>query len=78
MYNVSSASHLELILIRYRLLFYDFHMYLSHFSLAFSMGRGLLAGASAVGLGALCYYGLGLSNQAGAIDRAAYVLLDYY
>jgi hypothetical protein len=37
---------------------------------AFTMGKGLLAGASAVGLGALCYYGLGLSNQVGAIDRA--------
>lgn len=38
---------------------------------AFTAGRGLLAGASVIGLGALCYYGLGLSNQVGAIDRAA-------
>jgi FtsH-binding integral membrane protein len=35
------------------------------------MGKGLVAGASAVGLGALCYYGLGLSNEVGAVDRAA-------
>lgn len=38
---------------------------------AFTAGRGLLAGASVLGLGALCYYGLGLSNEVGAIDRAA-------
>jgi len=38
---------------------------------AISMGQGLVAGSSVLGLGALCYYGLGLSNQVGAIDRAA-------
>ena len=38
---------------------------------AFTVGRATLAGASLVGLGALCYYGLGLSNDVGAIDRAA-------
>jgi len=38
---------------------------------AFTAGKGLVAGASVVGLGALCYYGLGLSNDVGAIDRAA-------
>ncbi|KAL5019206.1 hypothetical protein ScPMuIL_004928 [Solemya velum] len=38
---------------------------------AFSMGRGLVAGASVVGIGALCFYGLGLSSEVGAIDRAA-------
>lgn len=38
---------------------------------AFNIGRGLVAGSSALGLGALCYYGLGLSDQVGAIDRAA-------
>jgi FtsH-binding integral membrane protein len=37
---------------------------------AFVAGRAALAGASLVGLGALCYYGLGLSNQVGAVDRA--------
>jgi len=40
-------------------------------SAAFTAGKGALAGASLVGLGALCYYGLGLSNDVGAIDRAA-------
>ena len=42
----------------------------SIFSPAFTMGQGLLAGASAVGLGALCYYGLGLSNEVGTVDKA--------
>jgi len=35
------------------------------------MGKGMLAGASAVGLGALCFYGLGLSNEVGTVDKAA-------
>ena len=30
----------------------------------------MLGGAALVGVGALCYYGLGLSNEMGAIDRA--------
>jgi len=42
-----------------------------NFITAFTVGRATLAGASLVGLGALCYYGLGLSNDVGAIDRAA-------
>jgi len=37
---------------------------------AFVAGKAVLAGASLVGIGALCYYGLGMSNQVGAIDRA--------
>uniref|UniRef100_T1JL56 Growth hormone-inducible transmembrane protein n=1 Tax=Strigamia maritima TaxID=126957 RepID=T1JL56_STRMM len=37
---------------------------------AFVIGKGALAGASAFGLGALCYYGIGLSNELGAIDKA--------
>ncbi|CAH1794409.1 unnamed protein product [Owenia fusiformis] len=37
---------------------------------AFTMGRGLVAGASLLGIGSLAFYGLGLSNQVGAIDRA--------
>lgn len=37
---------------------------------AFSMGRGLVIGASAIGLGALCFYGLGLSNEPGALENA--------
>lgn len=35
-----------------------------------SVGRLVLAGGAAVGLGALCYYGLGMSNEIGAIERA--------
>lgn len=38
---------------------------------AITVGQLGLAGASALGIGALCYYGLGLANEAGAIDRAA-------
>jgi len=37
---------------------------------AFQAGKGVLAGASVVGLGALCYYGLGMSNEVGAAERA--------
>ena len=37
---------------------------------AFSMGQGALAGASVLGLGALVYYGLGLSNEVGSVERA--------
>ena len=47
----------------------------SDFITAFTVGKATLAGASLVGLGALCYYGLGLSNDVGAIDRAAYVFV---
>ncbi|XP_010620904.1 growth hormone-inducible transmembrane protein [Fukomys damarensis] len=34
------------------------------------MGRWFVAGGAAVGLGALCYYGLGMSNDIGAIEKA--------
>ncbi|KAK3559138.1 hypothetical protein QTP86_005030 [Hemibagrus guttatus] len=34
------------------------------------MGRIILAGGAAVGLGALCYYGLGMSNEIGALEKA--------
>ncbi|XP_064175231.1 growth hormone-inducible transmembrane protein [Anguilla rostrata] len=37
-----------------------------------NMGRMLLGGGAAVGLGALCYYGLGMSNEIGAIEKAVY------
>jgi hypothetical protein len=36
---------------------------------AFNIGRGAVAAASALGLGALAFYGLGMSDEAGAIDR---------
>jgi FtsH-binding integral membrane protein len=35
------------------------------------LGRGLVAGASVLGLGSLAYYGLGLSNKSGFIDRSS-------
>ncbi|XP_048208705.1 growth hormone-inducible transmembrane protein-like [Perognathus longimembris pacificus] len=33
------------------------------------MGRWFVAGGAAVGLGTLCYYGLGMSNEIGAIEK---------
>jgi hypothetical protein len=36
-----------------------------------AIGQGLVAGASLIGIGSLAYYGLGLSNQSGIVDRAA-------
>ena len=37
------------------------------------VGRAILGGGALFGVGSLCFYGLGLSNEAGAIDRARYV-----
>ncbi|GFY74623.1 growth hormone-inducible transmembrane protein [Trichonephila inaurata madagascariensis] len=37
---------------------------------AFNLGKGVLLGASALGIGSLCYYGLGLSSQPGAIEKS--------
>nr|XP_033329882.1 growth hormone-inducible transmembrane protein-like [Megalopta genalis]XP_033329891.1 growth hormone-inducible transmembrane protein-like [Megalopta genalis] len=37
---------------------------------AFNIGKGAVAGGAVLGLGALCYYGLGLSPTTGAVDRA--------
>eukprot|EP00069_Balaena_mysticetus_P015441 bmy_09201T0 len=34
------------------------------------MGRWFIAGGATVGLGDLCYYGLGMSNEIGAIEKA--------
>lgn len=34
------------------------------------LGRGVVAGASALGLGALVFYGLGLSNDVGILDKS--------
>lgn len=36
---------------------------------AYNIGRGALAGGSVLGMGALCYYGLGLSNEPGALEK---------
>lgn len=38
----------------------------------FNIGKGALAGGAALGLGALCFYGLGLSKETGAIDHATF------
>lgn len=38
---------------------------------AIGVGKAALAGGAVIGLGALCYYGLGLASETGAIDRAA-------
>ncbi|XP_056350400.1 growth hormone-inducible transmembrane protein [Oenanthe melanoleuca] len=35
------------------------------------LGKFVVAGGAAVGLGALCYYGMGMSSETGAIERAA-------
>jgi len=37
---------------------------------AISVGQGALAGGAVLGLGALAFYGLGLSSDVGAVDRA--------
>lgn len=37
---------------------------------AFILGRGVVAGAAVGGLGALAYYGLGLSSQTGALEQS--------
>uniref|UniRef100_A0A8D0G801 Growth hormone inducible transmembrane protein n=1 Tax=Sphenodon punctatus TaxID=8508 RepID=A0A8D0G801_SPHPU len=34
------------------------------------MGRWIVAGGAAIGLGALCYYGMGMSNEIGAIEKS--------
>ncbi|XP_023019829.1 growth hormone-inducible transmembrane protein [Leptinotarsa decemlineata] len=36
---------------------------------AFNIGKGALAGGSVLGLGALCYYGLGMGSEVGAIEK---------
>ena len=37
-------------------------------------GKAVLAGGCLAGIGSLCYYGLGLSNELGAVDKARYKL----
>ncbi|XP_017890735.1 growth hormone-inducible transmembrane protein-like [Ceratina calcarata] len=39
---------------------------------AFSLGKGALAGGAVIGLGSLCYYGLGFSPSMGTIDYVKY------
>ncbi|CAG2119244.1 unnamed protein product [Medioppia subpectinata] len=38
--------------------------------LPFNIGQGVVAGSALFGIGALCYYGLGLSNSAGIYERS--------
>ena len=47
------------------------HIQILSFVPADKIGKSFLAGGSLFGIGSLCYYGLGLSNETGAIDRAA-------
>jgi len=39
---------------------------------AIGVGQAAVAGASVLALGGLCYYGMGLAPEAGAVDRAAF------
>ena len=41
---------------------------------AFKIVQRAVAGRAALGIGALCFYGLGLSSETGTIDKAGYVL----
>lgn len=38
--------------------------------LAYGIGKGAVAGASVLGVGTLCFYGLGLSSKTGAIEQS--------
>ena len=38
------------------------------------VGRAILGGGALFGVGSLCFYGLGLSGETGAIDRAGYAV----
>ena len=37
------------------------------------IGRAIVGGGCIFGIGSLCFYGLGLSGEMGAIDKARYV-----
>ena len=39
-------------------------------AMAITIGQGAVAGGAALGLGALAFYGLGMSGEVGAVDRA--------
>ena len=57
------------------------HSVLNDFQILFicleRFGKGLLAGASGAGLLALCYYGLGMSGEESAADRALWVFIIF-
>lgn len=45
-------------------------MWIFVFNTADRLGKFIVAGGAAVGLGALCYYGMGMSSEIGAIEKA--------
>lgn len=47
-----------------------------HFA-AENAGKAVLAGGCVAGIGALCFYGLGLSNELGAVDKARCVQVTF-
>lgn len=55
------------------IVYISFLFYYYFFFQVDSMGRIILAGGAAVGLGALCYYGLGMSNEIGALEKSMLV-----
>ena len=42
----------------------------------FNIGKGVVAGSALFGIGALCYYGMGLSKGTGIYDRSMYSLFS--
>lgn len=40
------------------------------FFAAYGFGKAALAGGAVLGLGSLCYYGLGLADKPGALEHA--------
>jgi len=45
-------------------------MFLIRCFAAINVGKAAVAGGAVMGLGGLCYYGLGLSSRTGTIDHA--------
>ena len=43
----------------------------------FNIGKGVVAGSALFGIGALCYYGMGLSKGAGVYERSMYLFLFF-
>ena len=44
--------------------------------LAFGIGRGVVAGCAALGVGALCVYGSGLTQSVGVREKSMWVLIE--
>ena len=45
--------------------------------LPFNIGQGFVAGSALFGVGALCYYGMGLSNATGIYERSLYEMISF-